>query len=88
MPGIISEQLFSVFDVNQNGHICFPEFSSGMTKLYTGNFDELITFIFQFYDFDKDGKISSEDVRIVLSYIPLNLMETKIVKHKGMALKS
>jgi hypothetical protein len=32
-----------------------------------------VNFIFNFYDFDKDGLISKEDVRVVLSYIPLNL---------------
>ena len=30
-------------------------------------------FIFNLYDFDKDGLISKEDVRVVLSYIPLNV---------------
>ena len=59
-----------------------------MTTLYTGGFDQLINFIFEFYDFDKDGKISSEDIRIVLSYIPLKSMENKIDTHKGMLLKT
>jgi len=30
-----------------------------------------MSFIFSLYDFDNDGYISAEDVRIVLSYIPL-----------------
>jgi len=77
-----------VFDNNRNGYVSFTEFSSGMTTLYTGNFDQLINFIFDFYDFDKDGKISSEDVRIVLSYLPLNVMEKKLSKKKGMLLKT
>ena len=54
-----------------------------MTRLFTGNFDQLIDFIFEFYDFDKDNKISSEDIRIVLSYIPLKVMDKKISNKKG-----
>ena len=59
-----------------------------MIRLYTGNFEEHINFIFEFYDFDKDGKITSEDVRIVLSYIPLKVIETKFGRTKGMMLKT
>lgn len=44
-----------------------------MTIIFSENFEKLSKFIFDFYDFDKDGKISEEDVKIVLSYIPLNI---------------
>jgi hypothetical protein len=44
-----------------------------MKKLFTGQYDSLINFIFNIYDFDKDGLISKEDIRIVLSYVPLEV---------------
>ncbi len=43
-----------------------------MTTLFSENYEKLIKFIFNLYDFDKDGLISKEDIRIVLSYVPLN----------------
>ena len=43
-----------------------------MTTLFCGDFDTNSQFIFNFYDFDKDGKISKEDVRTVLSYVSLS----------------
>ena len=43
-----------------------------MSSLFSESFDKMEKFIFGFYDFDKDGIISKEDVRTVLSYIPLN----------------
>ena len=46
-----------------------------MTILFSENFEKLAKFIFDFYDFDKDGEISKEDVRVVLSYIPLNIQK-------------
>jgi len=44
-----------------------------MCSLFTGNYDELIHFIFQIYDCDNDGEISREDVQVILSYLPLKL---------------
>ena len=64
-------------DRNRNNYIDVLEFIEGMTILFSENYEKLIAFIFDFYDFDKDGIISKEDVRVVLSYIPLN-----IIKHE------
>ena len=37
-----------------------------------GSFEETTNVIFNLLDFDKDGKIKKEDVKIILSYLPLN----------------
>ena len=68
LPGLISERLFSVFDSRNEGFLQIEDFTSNMLKLFSGDYDTLINFIFDFYDFDKDGKITKEDVRIVLSF--------------------
>lgn len=72
LPGIILDRLFNVFDVNNNQYIDLNEFVEGMSTLFTDNFDNLVKFIFKFYDFDNDGLINKEDIRTVLSYVPLN----------------
>jgi Ca2+-binding EF-hand superfamily protein len=72
LPGIISERLFAVFDYDKNGYLDPVEFIEGMTTLFTEPFEKQIVFIFNLYDFNKDGFISKEDVRTVLSYVPLN----------------
>jgi hypothetical protein len=48
------------------------EFTEGMSILFSEGYLKLCNFIFDFYDFNKDGKISRDDLRVVLSYIPLN----------------
>jgi hypothetical protein len=48
-----------------------------MIILFSGDYAQLLNFIFDFYDFDKDQKITKEDIRIVLSYVPLY----KKIKH-------
>ena len=72
LPGILSLRLFSVFDNGHTEYIDMNEFLKGMTKLFCGSFEETTKFIFDFYDFDKDGLIDKEDIRTVLSYIGLN----------------
>jgi Ca2+-binding EF-hand superfamily protein len=57
-----------------------------MTILFSSSFEKLVKFIFNFYDFDKDGYISREDIRVVLSYIPLNInIQTSFNKLKESA---
>ena len=73
LPGIISDRLYAVFDRNNNNFLDPAEFIGGMTTLFTENFEKLAKFIFRFYDFDNDNKITKEDVRVVLSYVPLNI---------------
>ena len=53
------------------------EFNEGMVTLFSESYNSLSQFIFDFYDFDKDGYITREDVRVVLSYIPLNTKKFK-----------
>ena len=72
LPGIINDRLFSVLDLNKNGYLETSEFILGMSTLFCGDFDSNAQFIFNFYDFDKDGKISKEDIRTVLSYVSLS----------------
>jgi Ca2+-binding EF-hand superfamily protein len=66
------ERLFSVFDTDRNGFLDMIEFLDGMTILFSQNYERLVQFVFNFYDFDKDGLISKEDLRVVLSYVHLN----------------
>lgn len=40
------------------------------------DFDENIKVVFQIYDFDKDNLISSEDIRTLLSHVPLSQLIT------------
>ena len=77
LPGIISERLFSVLNTNKTNFLSCNDFVDGMVNLFSGDLDKLIQFIFKFYDFDKDGYVSKEDIRIVLSYVPLNIKKFK-----------
>lgn len=61
-------------DKKGTGYITNTEFIEGLLTLFTETFENLAKFIFKLYDYDKDGKINKDDIRIVLSYIPINTM--------------
>ena len=71
LPGLISERLFSVFDSSGRGYLSLNDFTNNMLILFSSNFEKLLQFIMKFYDFDNDGKITKEDIRVVLSYVPI-----------------
>ena len=74
LPIFISEKLFNSFasSSQQEGLKEEEEFVRGFFKLYMGSFQETTKVIFDLLDFDKDGIIKKEDVKIILSYLPLN----------------
>ena len=81
LPGIIVERLYCVFDSKHQGFIDLEDFLKNMQILFCSNYDKTTKFIFDFYDFDKDGFITKEDIRVVCSYISLqNKTSTENIK--------
>jgi Ca2+-binding EF-hand superfamily protein len=77
LPIIISEKLFNSLDKDQNGFLNTKEFIEGMQKLYLGSFEDTTKAIFDIYDFDNDGFINGEDIKIIMSYLPLKFQNNK-----------
>ena len=71
LPGIIGDRLFRVFNKKNREYISLSDFTSGMKNLFCEDFDKTSKFIFDFYDYDNDGKITKEDIKTILSYITL-----------------
>ena len=72
LPIFIAEKLFMSFTKSSTQGLCEEEFVDNFFKLYMGSFEETTNIIFNLLDFDKDGIIKKEDVKIILSYLPLN----------------
>ena len=71
LPGIIGDRFFSILDLSNNGYIDLRELVHGFFKVYYSNLEIKIKLSFDIYDFDKDGYITQEDVRLILSHIPI-----------------
>ena len=85
LPGIISERLFAVFDKDKDGILSLSEFVNGMRSVFSQaeSFDSLAKFIFDFYDFRSCEKIKKDDVRVVLSYVPLQKTDVNSIKEEN-----
>ena len=81
LPGIISERLFACFDKDKDGILSLNEFVDGMQSLFSQeeSFDSLAKFIFNLYDFNSTGIIKKDDVRVVLSYVPLQKTDASTI---------
>jgi calcium/calmodulin-dependent protein kinase I len=73
LPIIIAEKLFNSFDQDKDGHLNLKEFSKNLVTLYTGTFEQICELIFNLLDFDSDGIIIPEDVKLLMQYLPLNM---------------
>ena len=71
LPIFISEKVFNSFSNLSKQGLCEEEFVDNLFKLYMGSFEETIAIIFNILDFDKDGIIKKEDVKLFLSYLPI-----------------
>lgn len=72
MPGLIGERVTSILDANNDGYAKKEEFIEGACLLLSQSFEDNIKLVFQIYDFDKDNLISTEDIRTLLSHVPLS----------------
>ena len=44
----------------------------GIKRIFSNSFAENVQLIFELFDFDGDGFITKEDIRTLLSHVPLN----------------
>ena len=68
---MIVERLFVVFDANSDGYLSSEEFIRNLYIFFTNEINNKLKLVFRLYDFDNDGFISKEDVRLILSYVPI-----------------
>ena len=96
LPIFIAEKLFMSFSKTSLEYLTELEFVNGFFQLYMGSFEQTIKIIFNLLDFNKDGIINKEDVKIILSYLPLkdeisdenNQKEDLVSKVFGVQMKS
>ena len=86
LPLIICERLFKVLDTSENSSLSQDDFITGMINLFLGDYKTLIKMMFNMYDYNRDGKISRNDIKIVFNYIPLKpneIYQRYKIKYEG-----
>jgi|TARA_B110000211_G_C13851355_1_gene452343 Ca2+-binding EF-hand superfamily protein len=62
-PGVLREQIFKVFDTNQDGLIDREEFMRGLAMCCRGGLDEKLSFCFSMFDLSGDGFVDKPELR-------------------------
>jgi Ca2+-binding EF-hand superfamily protein len=58
--------VFNSFDRDKNGRINFEEFVLGLSVLSRGSIEEKLRWIFDLYDVDQDGLLTTDDIEQVM----------------------
>jgi len=78
LPGIICDRFFSMFSKQQPGNfVVESEFVRGFLQVYLSSLEKKIELTFKMYDFTNKDKITKEDVRILMSYVPFKQIQAK-----------
>jgi Ca2+-binding EF-hand superfamily protein len=70
LPGIVGDRFYSMMDPKDTGAIEMREFVHKIIMTFISDLDTKLRMTFRMYDFNNDGQITKEDVRMVMSYIP------------------
>jgi Ca2+-binding EF-hand superfamily protein len=76
LPVLICEKLFQSLDLDNNNFLSSVEFIDGLSNLYTGSYEETAKIIFNLFDVDKTSKITPDNIKILLSFLPLKTDKT------------
>jgi hypothetical protein len=77
LPGLLGESLFHSFTSNNDcRYINESEFTTGLFNLFSSNLTTKMLMTYKMYDFSGKGKITKEDVRVLMSYIPFKCFAT------------
>lgn len=73
-PNFINEKLFYSFQEKDkiSDYLKRADFINGLENLYLGNLKVSSKVIFDLYDFNRDGKIFKDDVKLILKYLPFS----------------
>lgn len=73
IPVFVSDKLFCLFDEDNDGILSLKEFVNGFIKVCNGSPSDIIEFVFDLCDLNKDGYIISSDIRLILIYLSKHL---------------
>ena len=74
MGGLIGDRLFHIYDLDKNNYIDLIEFVTISCRFFQNSFESKLELVFDILDVNSDGFVSGEDIRGILSHIPLDLI--------------
>jgi hypothetical protein len=60
-----------MFDSDKDDLLTQVDFVAGASRLFTTHFEDNVKLVFDLFDFDDDGFVTAEDLRVLLSHVPV-----------------
>ena len=61
--------IFSTFDQDEDGHVTFDQFITGMSVLSRGTMPQKLRWVFNLYDLNGSGRISKSNLKDIISSV-------------------
>ena len=74
IAGLLGDRIYHLYDTGKNNFVRLHEFLMVSCRFFQSSFRAKLRLVFDIFDFDMDERISGEDIRSVLSHIPLELI--------------
>ena len=71
IPLFISEKIFRSLNISKSGYLSLDEFCNCLQILKSGDYKDVARIIFNIYDFDGDEKVDINDIKLLISHLPL-----------------
>jgi len=82
VPLFISEKIFNSFNASKTGYLSLEEFCNNIQILKNGKFEDVAKIVFNIYDFDGDGIVSTKDIKLLISHLPLKSQQSSSIDYK------
>jgi len=77
LPIFICDKFFYSINKGKSDYLTLEQLTLTLCQLYFGNLEETAEIIFDIYDFNHNGKIFADDIKAILSFLPLKEDKTK-----------
>ncbi len=72
LPGVVSDRFFALVSDPVNETVSLTAFTNLLLDVYSCKLEDKMRLVFRIFSFNQDNKVTPDEVRMILSYIPFS----------------